>query len=225
MSESDYDEWIEDNPYDVTAAAKHFQSEKDFVDALDKYRESRERKIWNLFLIQLAEKDKTIEKLSNKLREFKVFGTDECPMCETAPWGLDYNRVTLFYKPTEHELHDLETKGGRVSDWDVSNEERGVLSVFYGNEFIGAIESTSASHEILTKLIDQLAEKDKTIEKLREELKLSNALMLELWGKVNPLSSHENEYLQNKVFYRDEAVENLLKELETKGDKGEKTFC
>jgi len=49
------------------------------------------------------------ERLENSLREFKVFGTDECTECVNekgrAQLGESYNRITLFYKPKEHSIH------------------------------------------------------------------------------------------------------------------------
>jgi len=49
------------------------------------------------------------ERLENSLREFKVFGTDECTECVNekgrAQIGESYNRITLFYKPKEHSIH------------------------------------------------------------------------------------------------------------------------
>jgi len=49
------------------------------------------------------------ERLENSLREFKVFGTDECTECVNekgrAHLGESYNRITLFYKPKEHSIH------------------------------------------------------------------------------------------------------------------------
>jgi len=46
------------------------------------------------------------KKLKKQLAEFVVFGTDECYECEKAGIGeFDYNRITLFYKPSEHDLH------------------------------------------------------------------------------------------------------------------------
>ena len=50
--------------------------------------------------------EKQNEVLLEQLKEFKVFGTDECPECETAPIGGTYNRTTLFYRPREHDSHD-----------------------------------------------------------------------------------------------------------------------
>jgi len=52
---------------------------------------------------------KVIELKDIELKKFEVFGTDECPKCikedGRAQIGANYNRTTLYYRPSEHELH------------------------------------------------------------------------------------------------------------------------
>ena len=52
--------------------------------------------------------------------------------------------------------------------WDYSVYEKGVISVFKKGVFVGAIESTSASHEVLTRLIDDLQQSQDLLKKAIE---------------------------------------------------------
>jgi len=66
-------------------------------------------KICEHALEEVDEIKKEIKELKLKLGRFKIYGTDECPKCKDEPgWhqGYEYERVTLFYMPTEHRLHN-----------------------------------------------------------------------------------------------------------------------
>jgi hypothetical protein len=58
-----FDDYIEENPYDPSHAAKHFQTEQEFIDADLRYRDAREQDIW----IYQQEK---IDKLKKLLENF-----------------------------------------------------------------------------------------------------------------------------------------------------------
>jgi len=105
-SENKFEEWCNNN-YWLT----------------DKVHKHHARAAWNhqqKTIDEQAERIKTLEaenallkesneRLENSLREFKVFGTDECTECVNekgrAQLGESYNRITLFYKPKEHSIH------------------------------------------------------------------------------------------------------------------------
>ena len=57
----------------------------------------------------------SLREVKEKLNELKpkVYGTDECPICETAPVGMNYNRVTLFYYENEHDSHKSWRENGQ----------------------------------------------------------------------------------------------------------------
>ena len=61
--------------------------------------------------IQVKKLQSDLALAREQLKEFKVFGTDECPDCERAQVGESYNRTTLYYRPSEHRLH-LDKKEG-----------------------------------------------------------------------------------------------------------------
>lgn len=72
--------------------------------------------------------------------------------------------------------------------------DKGVLSVFIDNAFIGAIESTTASCDITDKFISEIQSLQSQIIKLKADL--GEALELLSCASPNPMCIEDEEYWQ-----------------------------
>ncbi len=79
---------------------------------LEKALEHKEQVVQNLkgevseLHMQIISLKQSIEGYQKCLDEFKIWGTDDCPECERYSDGSSENRITLFYKPSEHGIHE-----------------------------------------------------------------------------------------------------------------------